>query len=67
MRLSHSEWFKNVSNLIQDIKEIARIKRELLEGSSIIIVDQRNAKRLAAACDKIQFELETTLERYGKD
>lgn len=67
MRLSHSEWFKNVLNLTQDIKEIARIKRELTEGSSIIIVDPRNAKRLAAACEKIQFELETTLEHYRKD
>ena len=67
MRLSHSKWFENVSNLSQDIKEIARIRRELNEGSSIIIVDPRNAKRLAEACDKIQFELEVALEHYQKD
>ena len=67
MRLSHSKWFENVSNLSQDIKEIARIQRELTEGSSIIIVNPRNAKRLAAACEEIQFELETTLEHYRKD
>ena len=67
MRLSHSEWFEKVSNLNQDIKEIARIRHELNAGSSTITVDPRNAQRLAEACDKIQFELETTLEHYQKD
>lgn len=67
MRLSQSKWFENVSNLTQDIKEIARIRRELNDGSSVIIVDPRNAKRLVEACDKIQFDLEISLEHYQKD
>lgn len=56
-----------VINLSEDIRDIAFCRNQLAEGSHVILTNERNAKRLIEACDRIQFELELSLERYLRD
>lgn len=56
-----------VINLSEDIKNIALCRNQLANGSRVILTNERNAKRLVEACDRIQFELELSLERYLDD
>ena len=56
-----------VINLAEDIRDIAFCRNQLAEGSHVVLTNERNAKRLVEACDRIQFELEMSLERYLDD
>lgn len=56
------------NRLREDIKDIAYVRRQIAKGGPVIFAsNERNNERLIEACDKIQFELELSLERCCRD
>lgn len=68
MKPSRKKLIEIITELTEDIKNIVYIRKQLSDDADVILLNNsRNKQRLIEACDKIQFELETTIERYMKD